>query len=558
MDTNNINLASAFETIAIKLEGSHLTDGAFEEVADATSYVWTKLKVNPVQAFILATMLHHAGRTMETKHFADFAKVSPIRMMGLQKDFDYLVKKGLIICVKPTAYNYWQQTFTLSAGMIKSTKYNKPFSPESYKSLTAQEVLDMIERLLQDCDYNNMPYLQMVGYLNKLIDDTQHIEFCKKIKELGMGEADLVVFLIGVVCLVSKNEDLVVSSDYDDILPSLYQRQMRGQFKDKRNFLCVNGLMEATDDNCETYRLTKKAKREFLKHLGIKEEEDNENTGIDEESSPTNQDNQKKTEKKLFYNTAETQQIDRLKTLLSQEKFKEVQNRMRAAGMRPGFACLFYGDPGTGKTETALQLARNTGREIVQVNVATLRNMYVGETEKNIQRVFDEYKETMEDSDATPILLFNEADGIFGTRYTGVNDSTDQMQNTIQNIILQNMETFEGILIATTNLTDNFDKAFERRFLFKIFFEKPKADVRKLIWMSVLPSLTSHDATLLASQYAFTGSMIENVARRLTIDEVLYERQSTLIDIKRLCEEELIKKPIGIKNQKFQNSKTPQ
>ena len=181
---------------------------------------------------------------------------------------------------------------------------------------------------------------------------------------------------------------------------------------------------------------------------------------------------------------------------------------MRAVGMRPGFVCLFYGGPGTGKTETVIQLARTTGREIVQVNVANLRNMYVGESEKNTQQVFDDYKKKLEESDVTPILLFNEADGIFGNRYTGINDAVNQMENTIQNIILQNMETFEGILIATTNLTDNFDKAFERRFLFKIFFEKPKADVRKQIWMSVLPELSSDDATILATRYDFSGTII--------------------------------------------------
>ena len=303
--------------------------------------------------------------------------------------------------------------------------------------------------------------------------------------------------------------------------------------------------MEATDDDFDTFRLTKKARIEYLKDFGI---EDTEDQSIDSSiHSPTEEDKKSVIEKKLFYNPAETEHIERLKSLLSQEKFEEVQNRMRAVGMRPGFVCLFYGGPGTGKTETVIQLARTTGREIVQVNVANLRNMYVGESEKNTQQVFDDYKKKLEKSDVTPILLFNEADGIFGNRYTGINDAVNQMENTIQNIILQNMETFEGILIATTNLTDNFDKAFERRFLFKIFFEKPKADVRKQIWMSVLPELSSDDATILATRYDFTGSMIENVARRQTIDEILYSRPMTLDTMKRLCDEELIKKPLGIK-----------
>ena len=547
MKTNDITLACAFEEVASKMEDSKLTDHAFAEVADATSYIGTKLKVNPTQSFILATMLHNVGRTMETKEFADYAKVSPIRMMALQKDFDYLVSQGLIVCVKPTAYNYWQQTFSLSAGVIQAAKYNKKYTPASYKDLTTQDVLDMIESLLQDCDYSKMTYFQMVEYLDRLIADAQHVEFCKKVKELAMCHEDMVLFLIGVVCLVSKNEDLVTTSDYDDILPSIYQRKMVRQFKGKRSFLCVNNLMEATDNDFDTYRLTKKAKSEYLKDFGIEEDDSNDNDDDGQIGSPTEEEKKIVVEKKLFYNPAEMQQIERLKSLLSQDKFEEVQSRMRTAGMRPGFACLFYGGPGTGKTETVIQLAHATGREIVQVNVANLRNMYVGESEKNVQRIFDDYAEKLEESDVTPILLFNDADGIFGNRYTGVSDAVDQMNNTIQNIILQNMETFEGILIATTNLTDNFDKAFERRFLFKIYFEKPKAEVRKLIWMSVLPKLSADDAAILATRYNFSGAMIENVAKKLTIEEVLYDRPMTLDNMKRLCDEEQIKKPIGIK-----------
>ena len=541
-----MTLASAFETVAKKMEGSKLTSQAFAEVAVETSYIKRKLKVNPIQTFILAAMLHYVERTMETMDFVNFASVSPIRIMALQKEFDRLVDKGYIVCVKPVSYNYWQQAFTLSTGVIQAVKYNKRYKPDCCMDLTAQDVIDRMENLLQDCDYSRIPFAQMVELLEKLIDDARHVDFCKKVRETGMAQADLVLFLIAVVCLVSKDEDLVTTTDYNDILPSIYKRQMVRQFKNKRHFLCRNNLLEATDDDFDTYRLTRKAKAEFLKEFGI-EGEDDDQTDDNPTTSTTEEDKETVVEKKLFYNAAEKEQIERLKVLLSKEKFEEVQNRMRATGMRPGFSCLFYGGPGTGKTETVVQLAHATGREIIQVNVANLRNMYVGESEKNTQRVFDDYKERMEESDVIPILLFNEADGIFGNRYTGINDSVNQMENTIQNIILQNMETFEGILIATTNLTDNFDKAFERRFLFKIHFDKPKADVRKQIWMSVLPKLTPDEAAILASRYVFTGAMIENVARRLTIDEVLYDRPTTLDTIKRFCDEEQIKKPIGIK-----------
>lgn len=566
MKTNDMTLAIAFESVATKQRESGLTCQAFAEVAAETAYISSKLRVNAEQTFILATLLHHVGQTMETKDFADYAKVSPIRMMALQKDFDSLASRGLIVCEKMTSYNFWHQTFALSAGTIRAVIYNRKFTRAIYKDMTAQDVMDMIETQIHECDFGRIPYPLMAEMLKKLIADAQHVEFCRKVSGLGLRRESLVLFLIGVVRLVSKNEDSVTPSDYDDIIPNVHRRMMIYLFKCGNHPLCQLCLMEATDGDFDTYRLTTKAKQELLAEFGIHVDEEEQEEADDEEScgddnsdahgqdnegdahgAPTDEAPKAIVEKKLFYNAAEMEQIERLKMLLSQEKFGEVQGRMRAVGMRCGFTCLFYGAPGTGKSETVIQLARATGREIMQVNVASLRNMYVGESEKNTQKVFDDYKEKVAESALTPILLFNEADGIFGSRYRGVNDSVDQMENTIQNIILQNMETFEGILIATTNLTDNFDKAFERRFLFKICFEKPKAEVRKQIWMSVLPQLTPDHAAILASLYAFTGSMIENVARRLTIEEVLFGHPMTLDSMKRLCDEELIRKPISIK-----------
>lgn len=545
-------LAAAFETVAHKFKSSKLSSQVFEEVADEIAYISKKMNATPSQVFILAAMINNADDMMETRSFAYFADVPFVRMMGMQKDFDNLVEKGLILCAKHTACSYWSQSFTLSAGVIQAVKYNKKFTPENYNDMQPQNIIEMIEKLLDDCDKGRILYHQMVDCLEKLIANAQNVEFCNNVRELGLSHADLVLFLIGIVSLVTKDENLITTLDYEDIIPSMHQRMMIRQFKCKENALYTAGLMEATDDDFDTYRLTKKAKEEYLKEFDLVNDAE-EPSHSDEDSTDTESEKDKAStvEKRLFYNPEEKEQIDRLSVLLSKGTFGKVQTRMRDAGMRPGFACLFYGAPGTGKTETVLQLARSTGREIMQVNVATLRNMYVGESEKNTQKVFDDYKEKLKNSDMAPILLFNEADGIFGRRHTGINDSVNQMENTIQNIILQNMETFEGILIATTNLTDNFDKAFERRFLYKILFTKPKAETRKQIWMSTLPNLAPDDAATLAAQYDFTGAMIENVAKRVTIDEILYDSPMTFDSIKRLCDEEHIKKPTSIKKLSF-------
>ncbi len=244
--------------------------------------------------------------------------------------------------------------------------------------------------------------------------------------------------------------------------------------------------------------------------------------------------------KELFFNAVDQQQVDRLVDLLSVDHLPEIQQRLEQEGMRTGFACLFYGAPGTGKTETVLQLARLTGRDIVQVDIAGLRDKYVGESEKNIKAVFAHYRALCKNSDVTPILFFNEADGIINKRIDNITHSVDKMDNAMQNIILQEIENLEGILIATTNLTSNLDSAFERRFLFKIEFHKPEPDVKAKIWMSMVKGMSENDAHRLATKFDFSGGQIENIARKRTIDYILTGRQATLEELEDFCRVEFL------------------
>ena len=113
-----------------------------------------------------------------------------------------------------------------------------------------------------------------------------------------------------------------------------------------------------------------------------------------------------------------------------------------------------------------------------------------------------------------------------------------QTENTIQNIILEEMERLDGILIATTNMADNLDGAFERRFLFKIKYDKPTLEARKNIWLTKMPKLSEDDAQILANAFAFSGGEIDNIVRKSTIMEVLNGAEPDLQSLKRLCKEE--------------------
>ena len=273
------------------------------------------------------------------------------------------------------------------------------------------------------------------------------------------------------------------------------------------------------------YKLTDFAKTDVLSEFVLKRTGKPERDLIKCSSFP---------EKKLFYNASERSQVEELYSLLSEGRFTEIQSRLHAAGMRTGFCCLFYGAPGTGKTETVYQLARHTNRDIFRVDVDKIKSCWVGESEKNIKTIFNRYRDICHSSGQAPILLFNEADAVLGVRIEGAARSVDKMENSIQNIILQEMETLEGIMIATTNLTDNLDKAFERRFLYKVRFEKPSVETSALIWQSMMPGLTEKDACTLASQFDFSGGEIENVVRKHSVNAILNGKD--ILDLPSLVE----------------------
>ena len=137
-----------------------------------------------------------------------------------------------------------------------------------------------------------------------------------------------------------------------------------------------------------------------------------------------------------------------------------------------------------------------------------------------------------------PFLLFYEADAVLGFRQEGASRAVEKMENSLQNIILQGMEQLDGIMIATTNLTQNLDRAFERRFLYKIEFERPDAAVKSRIWRSMIPTLDERTAATLAERYDFSGGQIENIARKRTVEMILRGAEPTVEELDEFCRNE--------------------
>lgn len=182
---------------------------------------------------------------------------------------------------------------------------------------------------------------------------------------------------------------------------------------------------------------------------------------------------------------------------------------------------LFYGLPGTGKTELVKQIAKLHNRTLLQVDIAAIKNMWVGESEKNLKRVFREYHYALKYYEIPPILFFNEADGILGER-KHVNTSVDQMNNAMQNILLQELEDFQGIFIATTNLIDNIDGAFDRRMLYKLNFQNPDQETRLRILRKEFADLPDSLLADISRKYSLSGGQIQNIKKKFLVDSILF------------------------------------
>ena len=148
-----------------------------------------------------------------------------------------------------------------------------------------------------------------------------------------------------------------------------------------------------------------------------------------------------------------------------------------------------------------------------------------------------------------PILLFNEADALFTKRNSNATHGTDKMENAMQNIILEEMERLDGILIATTNLAQSMDSAFERRFLYKLEFQTPRPEESRHIWIEMVKDLSDEDAYSLAKEFRFSGGQIENIARKRIIASLMDDEPIQVDDLREFCRQEQFKKetrsPIG-------------
>lgn len=219
------------------------------------------------------------------------------------------------------------------------------------------------------------------------------------------------------------------------------------------------------------------------------------------------------------------------------DRFDWVVGELARQGMRSGVTVLLYGPPGTGKTEFVRQLSRISGRNILQVDCAKLDASYYGEKPRNLRDFFRLARYASAISLLVPIVFVDEADGILGRRVQ-VEKASDKEENTTVNVILEELNTFTGILLAATNNIANLDPAMNRRFLLKAEFPVPDLPTLARIWRSKLPWLTPDEAVTLAERFPMSGGVIDNVVSLCLLEKIVDGKEPSLDRILRLCAEQ--------------------
>lgn len=504
----------------------------FRMVEDFADYC----ELTQVQAMIFAScvIIGYSGSSM-TEIF-DYLGMHEYHMLRYKKDIDTLFKRKLI--EKSRKGNRRDYSFNISDEVYHCISTNSPlpqYNEEEKEGLV--DLLQEFEELKNEYEDGLISEFELQMEFIQLMDGNEEQPlFVEMANKLDTFES---YFFLSVVCNAVNAGNNKYNTLTEMVVSEYYSRKSLqlmalSNLTEGFSSLTKSDFIELENSEFRNLCRARLSKR-MLKFL-------NENEGItlknmsSEDSKllsasaiPT---------KKLIYNERTEEQISQLRTLLGKGAFHKLQNRLKSKSMPKGMAVLFYGEPGTGKTETVYQLAKSTGRSIFQVDISETRSMWFGESQRLVKKIFSDYYELKKTEKEWPILLFNEADAVIGKRKAAGSSRIADTENSIQNILLEELERFQGILFATTNLVDNMDAAFERRFLFKICFDKPEIETAAEIWKIKLPFINHEQAIELAANYPFSGGEIENIARRCLLKEILDGKDISFKQLKTICSEE--------------------
>ena len=525
-----------------------LSEVEVKDVVKRVKKVAAYFNITPVQAIMIPVAF---GQKIQDNSFdwddiRRFFDVKSMVMLPLKKEFDKMVADKYFVPSPRRRSSDFDLNPNLLEAVMNGDKFERSLlhDPNYDRYKFVNEISDLIESRSND-EFRTHVLFDKVFDLEKQHTD---LSFVQNVQKLNLDIEDKTLLYEMCDDFLSGGET-GISCTMKDIYDHPSTRfRIAKDLKEERHILQKLGFVEIMPESMfsdSNITLTEKGKKVFLE----------DDFDLFDATKRKNQNliyPDKIAEKPMFYDKELERQLNLFRQNLEADKFADLQKRMADNALPKGVIALFHGLPGTGKTETAMQIAKATGRAIYHVDISAAKTCWYGESQKLVKRIFTDYAHMCEKEKLKPILLFNEADALFSNRQnisnTSGSSSVAQTENAIQNIIREEMEKLDGIMIATTNMIDNLDSAFARRFLFKIKFGQPTVEAKKAIWHTKLAWLNEGDCGKLAAKFDFSGGEIDNIVRKVMMEEVLNGIRPDLAGIEELCRYEKIdgKKDGGI------------
>ncbi len=522
--TNNLILESMTKIFESKEKLLHQPD-LLVDLKDEISMVSTFLDLEANFSALISVMICEQlmGETTSIRKLMKHMGFSSLDIIHSYENIKILKRKGWLNQSKRKFHSFKADEFEISKFVLDAVAYNDKTKLTIQIPDTLSEALmqlrQTISNYIGDCEVEDLA--------EAIIFESENYENFAFISNLRMNvklmdlEKVILIWLASEIVYGREEFDLnnIIDHFTQDPAYSLgfKQRMSNGlsamvtdgfiEFK-RPNFVDFSAVIlgDKTNDLLGEIRLNSSLKKKIVRYCKLIEPSDLQ-------------------ENNLYFNSSMGQYVQKIEQLLSEENYRHLMNTFLENGMKDCLTMLFHGLPGTGKTELVKQLALKHQRSIYQVDISSIKDMWVGESEKNLKKVFREYGDALKYNRLTPILLFNEADAILGLRTT-VQHSVDQMYNSLQNILLQELEDMKGIFIATTNLINNIDGAFDRRLLYKHKFELPDNRTRLKILESHFPDMNLDKLKEVAVCYELSGGQIQNIKRKLMADQLLFSNTS--------------------------------
>lgn len=540
------NISKAMSSVYQSLNGSKLKIKKTKIYSAAMENLKALYNISQIQVWILCLVCERYFEREDSSSLQNISGKLGVPVMSIirwKKEIEFLVEHGFLEhCGRNDAV---QPLNDFSESIYNNTEY----IPQAKKEVDDIEFISYMADRYESRRGEDMSARSIQRELRLYEKAHSHLEVVKRVSD-ELEDPNYRFFVYDVANDVLKGVVSNLNATISDLYDGGERYSVATKMMEENHELFQKGLIEfAKKGNLSEATITLSDKGRKLV-LGEKaflfEDSINDKNLIKTDSIK---------EKKLFYSPENQKEIDRLKAALQEEKLKGIQQRLKDDGLPVGVAVLLYGAPGTGKTESVMQIAKETGRSIVHVDISEAKSAWFGESEKRIKKIFTSYKNSCEiaekKGELMPILLFNEADALISKRKSDTSGNCAQTENAIQNIILEELESLKGIFIATTNLASNMDSAFERRFLFKIKFENPSTEAKTSIWMNKLSWLDKESATEFATEYDFSGGQIDNIVRKIAMNEVITGERPAITDIHDMCKCEKIDNPDGSRRMGF-------